>query len=200
MSAPPEADTEYSRGSGVLRGLHEWRRRYSQAARPGRREVSPAAVAGVAACALLGALLVIVSQFTPLYHVHSVTSSVTIKTVGTGANHAYAPGLLALLAIWFAAALRATGGRAPLVGLLILGLATLGIALLGDLPDAHASGLIGPTASQYVPATSTPSTGLYMETLGAVLLLISGGIGLLMFGGRPAPADGRPAGLASVDR
>jgi hypothetical protein len=31
-----------------------------------------------------------------------------------------------------------------------------------------------------VQATSTPSAGLYMETLGAVLLLIAGGVAFLM--------------------
>jgi hypothetical protein len=180
MSAPPEASTEYSRGSAVSRGLDELRRGPDSTARFEPAEVSRAAVAGVVACALLGALLVIVSQFTPLYHVHPVTSSTAIKTVGTGANHAYAPILLALLAIWFALAVATIGSRASLVALLVLGLATLGIALLGDLPDVHASGLIGSPASQYVQATATPSVGLYMETLGAVLLLISGGVGLLM--------------------
>ena len=37
-------------------------------------------------------------------------------------------------------------------------------------------------------AISTPAAGLYMETLGAVLLLSAGGLGLLMLAARPAPA------------
>ena len=52
----------------------------------------------------------------------------------------------------------------------MLGIATLLIALLGDLPDAHATGLIGSSASQYVQGAASPSAGLYLETLGAVLL------------------------------
>jgi hypothetical protein len=200
MSAPPEAKTEYSRGSAILRGLHGWHRRRAVTARAEPEEVPRAAVAGVVVCALLGALLVIVSQFTPLYHVHSLPSAAALETVGTGANHAFAPVPLALLAIWFAVAVTATGSRAALLGLLVLGLATLGIALLGDLPDVHATGLVGSSASQYVQATSTAGVGLYVETLGAVLLLISGGIGLLLVVRRPAPAGGRPPGLASADR
>jgi len=62
----------------------------------------------------------------------------------------------------------------------VLGIVTLLIALLGDLPDAHATGLIGSGTAQYVEGTSTSSAGLYMETLGAILLLISGGVGLLL--------------------
>ena len=77
----------------------------------------------------------------------------------------------------------------------MLGIATLLIALLGDLPDAHATGLIGSSASQYVQGAASPSAGLYLETLGAVLLLVSGGVGFLMVA--PAPAAGRsPAGPA----
>lgn len=200
MSTPPEASTEYSRGSGVFRGLRELHRRPDSASPPKLAEVSGAPVAGVAAGALIAALLLIVSQFTPLYHVHSIGGSTPIKTVGTGANHAYAPIPLALLAIWFALTVTATGSRAALLGLSVLGLTTLGVALLGDLPDAHASGLIGSNASPYVQAASTPSAGLYMETLAAVLLLISGGVGLLMFGRRPAPARGPRAGLSGADR
>ena len=77
------------------------------------------------------------------------------------------------------------GHRAALLGLVVLGIATLVIALVGDLPDAHSSGLIGSSVRGYVQATSTPSIGLYMETLGAVVLLVVGGVGLLM----PAPRE-----------
>jgi hypothetical protein len=137
--------------------------------------------------ALLGALLVIVSQFTALYHVHSATSSAPIKTVGTGANHAYAPILLALLAVMFAYAVWRSENRPALVAIALLGVVTLLIALLGDYPDAHSSGLIGTSVSNYVQATSTPSAGLYMETLGGVVLLLSGGLGVLTVAERPRP-------------
>ena len=118
--------------------------------------------------ALLGAMLVLIAQFTALYHVHSATSSAALKTVGTGGNHAWAPIPLALAAVALAYAVYRHGNRAALAGLVALGVATLLIALFGDLPDAHSSGLIGSSAGGYVQATSSPSAGLYMETLGAV--------------------------------
>jgi hypothetical protein len=130
--------------------------------------------------ALLGAVLVIVAQFTALYHLHSATSSAAIKTVGTGGNHAWAPIPLALAAIALAYAVYRTGSRTALAGLIALGVATLLIALIGDLPDAHSSGLVGSSASGYVQATANPSAGLYMETLGAIVLIVTGGLGLLM--------------------
>jgi hypothetical protein len=67
----------------------------------------------------------------------------------------------------------------------VLGVVALLIALLGDLPDAQASGLVGSAATRFTTASSTPSAGLYLETLGAVVLVISAGAGLLLL---PGPA------------
>ena len=203
MSAPPETDTEYSRGSGPSRLLHPVRHRASSG--PSRASSSPPGQAdggtpttgatgwaGLSLIALLGALLILVAQFTALYHLHSATSSQAVKTVQTGPNHAWAPIPLALVAVALAYAVYRHGNRPALVGLAVLGIATLLIALLGDLPDAHSSGLIGSSAGGYVEATSSASAGLYMETLGAVALLVSGGVGLLMLGPQRPPAA-RPA-------
>jgi hypothetical protein len=148
-------------------------------ASPGSEAAGSARLA-LALGALLGALLIIVAQFTALYHLHSATSSAAIRTVGTGANHAWAPVPLAVAAAVLAFAVYRHGSRMALAGLLALGVATLLVALIGDLPDAHSSGLIGSSASGYVQATSSPSAGLYMETLGAIILIVAGGIGLLM--------------------
>jgi hypothetical protein len=188
VSAPPEANSEYSRGSepfGRLlvrgeRGRSAPRDESGSAPRPDPRDGPGIATLLVVLAASLGALLILVSQFTALYHLHSATSSAPIKTVGTGSNHAWAPIPLALLAGVLAFAVYRHANRAAFAALALLGVVVLLIALLGDLPDAHATGLIGSGASQYVEGTSTPSAGLYMETLGAVLLLLSGGVGLLL--------------------
>jgi len=180
MNAPPEANSEYSRGSGASGRLllPRWQSS-STPSSPGSEAASSARLA-LALAALLGALLVLVAQFTALYHLHSATSSAAIKTVGTGGNHAWAPVPLALAAVVLAYAVFRHASRVALAGLVALGVATLLIAVIGDLPDAHSSGLVGSSASGYVQATSSPSAGLYMETLGAVLLIVAGGIGLLM--------------------
>jgi hypothetical protein len=180
MNAPPEANSEYSRGSGASGRLLVPRWKSSESpAEPGS-EAGHRARLALALGALLGALLVIVAQFTALYHLHSATSSAALRTVGTGGNHAWAPIPLALAAIALAYAVYRSGSRTALAGLVALGVATLLIALIGDLPDAHSSGLVGSSASGYVQATSSPSAGLYMETLGAIVLIVSGGLGLLM--------------------
>ena len=193
MNAPPEANTEYSRANGAFRGVFAARRWTSADGTPPRRQASaspdyeaPAhAPTAIALGALFGALLILVSQFTALYQVHSTAGAAAIKTVGTGANHAWAGIPLALVAAALAYAVYRYGNRAALAGLLALGVATLLIALLRDLPPTHATGVVGSAAAGYARAVSTRSAGLYMETLGAVVLMISGGVGLLLLAGSP---------------
>jgi len=216
INAPPEANTEYSRGSGPSRrpnpGLHPTSEGASEsvAGTPGALgsgaadvlveaadvvvEAPGAGRAAVALGALLGAVLILVSQFTALYQVHSATSALAIKTVGTGANHAWAGIPLALAAGLLACAVYRSGSRIALIGIAGLGIAMLLIGLLSDLPPTHATGLVrssatglvGSSATGFVRAFATRGAGLYMETLGAVVLLASGGLGLLMLA-RPAP-------------
>jgi hypothetical protein len=128
------------------------------------------------------------AQFTALYRVHSMTSSAVLRTVGTGANHAWAPIPLALLAGVLAFAVYRHGNRPAFIALAVIAVATLLIALLSDLPDARASGLIGSSAGGYIQAVSRPSAGLYMETLGAIVLLAAGGVGLLLPAAPPRQA------------
>ncbi len=180
MNAPPEANSEYSRGSGASGRLLLPRWQSSSPPAAADPEATGPARAALAIGAALGALLVIVAQFATLYHLRSASSSAVVRTVGTGANHAWAPIPLALVAVALAYAVYRHPSRAALAGLAALGIATLLIALIGDWPDAHASGLIGSSGIGYVQASASPSAGLYIETLGAVVLLIAGGVGLLM--------------------
>ena len=147
---------------------------------PEPREGRSVALLVVVLAAVFGAILIVVSQFTALYHVHLPTSAAPVKTAGTGANHAWAPIPLALLAVVLAFAVYRYRNRTALIAIALLGVVTLLIALLGDLPDTHSTGLIGSGAAQYVEGTSSPSAGLYMETLGGIVLLISGGLGFLL--------------------
>ena len=73
----------------------------------------------------------------------------------------------------------------------MLGLVSLLIALLGDLPDAQATGLVGSLATGLKIASASPGTGLYLETLGAVVLLITAAAGLLLQTPRKLRAPGR---------
>ena len=65
----------------------------------------------------------------------------------------------------------------------VLGIATLLIALVGDLPDARATGVIGNSSTRFSSAAASPEVGLFLETVGAIALVIASGCGLLL--GRP---------------
>ena len=139
--------------------------------------------------ALLGALLLIVAEFTAVFTIRSAISGNTIKTVSTGSHDSYALIPIALVAAGLAYGATARGSRAALLALGALGVVTLLIALIGDLPDAQASGTIGNVVTGFRQANDSASTGLYMESLGAILLIIASGCGLLLSGTRPASRD-----------
>jgi hypothetical protein len=188
---PPEGATEYSTGPGASkpvlgRRLHGDRRR-----RGARAEQAPGSLrAAILAGAMLGALLLLVAEFTTLFTVHAQTSSNPIKTVETGPHHSYALVLIAVVVAALAIAVWLDSSRPALLAIGLLGIVALLIALLHDLPDAHASGIAGSNATRYVAEGATPSAGLYLETLGAIVLMITCGVGFIALGSpgrRPKP-------------
>jgi hypothetical protein len=185
----PRANTEYSRGSEAPRGAD---RRFSG----GRsRSLAPARRTGVAVLVggLLGALLLFVAEFTTLFEVRTAATSTAVRTVGTGSHHAYALVPIALLVALLAYAARSAGSRPALLAIGLMGVVALLIALLGDLPDAHASGLFGTTSTHYIAASSKPSAGFFMETLGAIVLLITCVCGFVLLGPPPGIRPRRAA-------
>jgi hypothetical protein len=160
-ATPPEASYEYSRG---LRGF--------------RAQDVRGAGLFVLGAALLAALLLIVAELTALYTVRVPTSTAPVQSVATGAHDDYALIPIALLAVGLGVAVYRIASRPALLALGALGVITLLIALLGDLPAARAHGI----TRSFVLASAQPSAGLYLETLGAIVLLIAGGGGLLLPG------------------
>jgi hypothetical protein len=185
-ATPPEANTEYSRAGQAPRDDSVRAGRGSSGSAAG----STAVTAGVLCGGLLGALLLLVAEFTALFDERTQAGGVFVKSVSTGSNHSYALVPVAVLAALLSFAVWRAVSRPALLALGVLGVLALLIALLGDLPDAHASGLIGSSASHYVLAHTRPSAGFYMETLGAVLLLVTCVSGFLML---PAPGRGAAA-------
>ena len=180
---PPEGVTEYSTGSGASRPILRGRLQGANGPRGRRTEHAPGSLrAAILAGSLLGALLLVVAEFTTLFTVHVATSKAPIKTFATGCHHAYALLLIAIVVVVPAIAVWRDASRPALLAIGLLGLVALLIALLGDLPDAHASGLAGSSTTHYVDASSTPSAGLYLETLGAVVLVITCGVGFIALG------------------
>jgi hypothetical protein len=173
----PEAESEYSRGPQAsnpdLPGPDGGRGGGSEG---GSRTVRRALLVG----GLAGSLLLLVAEFTPLFAIHTSSSHTAIRTVQTGSHHSYALIPIAILTIVLTLEVWRNGSRLALLATGVLAIVALLIALLGDLPDAHATGLVGSLASGLKVASASPSAGLYLETLGAVVLLITAAAGLLL--------------------
>jgi hypothetical protein len=144
---------------------------------------------------MLGAALLIVAEFLPLLQVHAANHRGAIGSVRTGSHDAYALVPIGLLAALFALVVWRTRNRLALLATGILGLVAVLIALVGDLPDAQASGVV---LHPYVLANATPASGFFLETLGAVLLIIgaAGGLLLLAAPDRRSARPLRPAASA----
>lgn len=204
-ATPPEAKTEYSRapegfeGASAGPGDRDSRAVARRSRARKRRPASagdrvPALIRGaILIGGLLGALLLLVAEFTTLFTVS--TSAGPVSSVSTGSHHTYALVPIAALVVVLSFAVYAAVSRPALLAIGLLAVIALLIALLGDLPDAQASGLVGGGAQHYVAASASPSAGLYMETLGGVVLLITSVCGFLLLG--PPPRRQRQAPLTA---
>jgi hypothetical protein len=180
VSATPGAGNEYSRGDGGSRGAvagnpgPAWRatRRRSLALERGTGGV-------IVAVAVVASVLLVAAEFTTLYQAHLATKVTPIQSVTSGSHNSYAMIPIAVLAALFGLGVWRTGSRLALLGIGVLGVVALVIALLHDLPDAHAVGLAD---NNSVSATTTPNAGLYMETFGAILLIATSGLGFMIIG------------------
>jgi hypothetical protein len=190
MNATPGATNEYSRGSQAPRDdLGRGSGRFRGGI--GHRSTGVGGGAGglIVAGALLGALLLLVAEFTSLYQVHVATSLTPVQSVSGGSHNSYALVPIALLAAGLGIGVARAGSRPALLAVGVIGVVALLIALLVDLSDAQATGLALSPTHHYIKASSTPSAGLYMETLGSVILIATCGLGFMMLG--PPPRPGR---------
>jgi hypothetical protein len=176
IASRPEADAKYSRGRRVLRRARGRLSGHSER----DWSVSPRAVQAVA---LIGAAALAVAEFEPLYRVRTDVGHHIVRSVSAGSHHSYALLPVAVLAALLAGALGRAGWPVP-AALAVLGLVALGIALLGDLPDVHRAGVLGTPATGLHDAHTVAGAALYLETLGAIVLLAAGAAGLVF---SPAP-------------
>ena len=153
------------------------------------RSRPPLVGVGVLLGVFLGALFLTVAELTTLYTVHVSTSHAAVSSEGTGSHDSYAMIPVAALALLLAAGAWHRDSRIALLAIAVLGVLALILALAHDLPDAQSHGLLL-IAGDYHPASSSPSAGLYMETLGAVILIATGVCGLVLAG--PAASRRRP--------
>jgi hypothetical protein len=149
----------------------------------------------LAAAAFIGAVLLVVSDFTTLFKVHT-DAGVTVPngSVKGHDNHSYSMLVLGLAALPLAYWSTRYGSRAAMTGLAGLGLIAVVIAVGFDLSDATGTNTLART---FENATGSPAVGFYLETLGAALLIVSGGGGLVLTAPdrgprRPPPGETEP--------
>jgi hypothetical protein len=125
---------------------------------------------------VLGAVLLIVAEFLPLYEIRAVTAVPAGGHKTTGPHHGYALGVIGLALLPMAWGAVRGGSRPAAIACLVLAVLALFVALAIDLPDLNETGLIGRTYDQ---AEARPRVGFFVETLGATLALL-GAIGTLV--------------------
>jgi amino acid transporter len=140
----------------------------------------------LAIAAVAGAICLVVATFSTIIEITvGTTSKIADRDTQLSGwdRHSVSLVLIAAFALVMSAgALR--GARPAMAAVAVAGIVVLLIALIGDLPDVHKTGVIG---QLYDNATANPKIGYYLETLGGALLLVAGG-GLLLLGSPPATA------------
>lgn len=188
---PPGTKTEYSSPRQAKQASSTGSQPTAPRPPRARPDLARAARVGILAGTVVGSVLLIVAEFTTLFTVHVATTSHPINTVTGGSHHSYALIPIALLAVALAVGVFRESSRAALLAIGLLGIVTLAIAMIADLPDANATGLASSGANHFVSASSTPGAGMYLETLGAAVLVITCGVGLMAIGA-PALRPVRP--------
>lgn len=164
----PEAEAKYSTAPPASRG----RGARSDGGSDGSGGMSLYAARMLA---MAGVIALLVAEPLALIRVQTAARHQVVLTISAGSHHSYALVPIAALAILLAWALgRPAAARAAAAALVFLGLAALGIALLGDLAEIHRTGIVGRAATGLHNAHTIAGAGLYVETLGAVLLLAAG--------------------------
>ncbi len=162
-TAASEATTDYSTGSGASRGAGG---------------ASPAVRSALCGLAFVAAALLVVSTFMTLL---TITTGEAELASRTGYEHHSIALLLLGVAVVPMALGALRGARPAMAAIAVLGIVVLVVVMTVDLPATLKEGLF---AVRYENAEAKPAAGFYVETLAGVLLLLSGGLQLILGGGR----------------
>jgi hypothetical protein len=125
--------------------------------------------------ALAGALCLVIATFSTIIEITvGTTSKIADRDTELSGwdRHSVSLILIALFAlVMTAGALRCA--RPAMAAVAVAGIVALLIALIGDLPDVHKTGVVG---ELYDNARANPKIGYYLETLGGALLLAGGAL------------------------
>lgn len=126
-----------------------------------------------AVTALLGAIVVILSQLVTAYSLED-PYGLTITTVTLIDKHGILPLLLGVLAIVALAWAIFSGNRNGAILVTIIGLTVIFIFFIVDLPDIGDTGMYNAPGAGNLDATGKASTGLWLELVGGIVLTLAG--------------------------
>lgn len=122
---------------------------------------------------LLGALIVLLSQMVTGFTLVDETDSV-IANVTLFDTHGFIAALFALVAALVLVFAVATGSRAAVAVVIAMGIGTVLVFLLIDLPDVGNTGLFNTPGAGNLDATGKAAAGLWMELVGGLVLILGG--------------------------
>ncbi len=135
----------------------------------------------VIALGVIGGVLVIIAELSSIVHVDVLTTGTCEEIADSRVRDAcdsngfeqHGGAFLLLGAVAIAMAWGAGHGasRPAALALVAIGVVVLAFALLRDIPDAGETGLVG---LQYEEAEAKAGSGLYLEIIGAGLILLAG--------------------------
>jgi hypothetical protein len=123
--------------------------------------------------AIIGAALLVVAELVDLYRVVGADGELVAGAKATqtgGGHHHYALLVIGLAALAGTMLARWTEQPLPAMGVAALGLITLAVVLIGDLPDVTSSGL---TKTPEI-GDAEPAVGFWLELGGALVTLVAG--------------------------
>ena len=136
-------------------------------------QVSPGVARLTAVTALIGALIVILSQVVTAYSLENQLTEV-VDTVNLLDKHGVVTaifGLIAALAVVFAVA---TGNRGAATVVIGMGAAVVLVFLFVDLPDVGETGMFNTSISGNIDVTGKAAAGLWLELTGGIILILTG--------------------------
>ena len=150
----------------------------------------------VLALGVVGAVLIVIAELSSIVHVDVLTTGTCeeiadpkVRDACDSSGFEQHGGAFILLG---AAALAMAWGAGPgasrpaAMALLAIGGVVLAFALIRDVPEANETGLVG---LQYEEAQAKAASGLYLEIVGAGLLILGGLVRLRRPGVSPSPPD-----------
>lgn len=136
-------------------------------------QFSPGIARLTAITALIGALVVILSQVVTAYSLENELTEV-VDTVNLLDKHGVITAIFALIAAVAVVFAVATGNRGAAIVVVGMGVAVVLVFLFVDLPDVGETGMFNTSIAGNIDVTGKAAAGLWLELTGGVILILTG--------------------------